>query len=506
VERAPDLTPLTAFAIEEANLGRVLSGFGPQSAPRAVRAGFDPVKSALNRFRWRMSTLEQPPNSGFRGTRLIIQRMSAPQSLSEHDPRWNLEFATLEAFRSLAAPGAGSEFGLLGLPVASLDDQLEMRASPGNRIFTAYSDAARSPGAARLVAALNRDPRIKALEGQMLRNGHGASRFDVERLAMWVIWTMNERGAETAIDNLDNYLRAIRIPAINVLWVLGVGISEPVTLSSKVALMPIDAMPLSYQKEKYLKQKWSPYSESHPKAALTYKAEIKKSGPGGVAMFNAVEDSEFHDSTKTLYDTGYLINALDRISCVPYFSTSDTGDEVPYGLFNGSGGGTPIFDIYGSGSRNVSSSDVRELNAMWPGFTALPSKRKIRLTRALMRLCQAKRRMQIEDKILDLGIALEMILLDNANSDQLSLTLGLRGAWLVGPSAGERKHIFRLLRLLYGYRSQVAHYGLLCGNDHEKIQKVVQQFDEFADLASLIFRRLIVGPEPEWSELILGGG
>jgi hypothetical protein len=74
----------------------------------------------------------------------------------------------------------------------------------------------------------------------------------------------------------------------------------------------------------------------------------------------------------------------------------------------------------------------------------------------LSRPSQAKQRDQIEDKILDLGISLEMALLeDNKNNDQLSLSFGLRGSWLIAADYEERQLIYRQLREMYDFRSQV---------------------------------------------------
>jgi hypothetical protein len=138
-------------------------------------------------------------------------------------------------------------------------------------------------------------------------------------------------------------------------------------------------------------------------------------------------------------------------------------------------------------------------------YDKLNHSEKMRIERILNRLSQAKRRTQIEDKILDLGIALEMLLLqDNSNREQLSLSFRLRGSWLMGQSPGDRHEKYRQLRDIYEYRSHVAHGGVLCGGEEAKIESVRRSFPEYQRLAEDICRKIITDGKPDWTRLILG--
>ena len=126
------------------------------------------------------------------------------------------------------------------------------------------------------------------------------------------------------------------------------------------------------------------------------------------------------------------------------------------------------------------------------------------MLRILSRLSQAKRRSQIEDKILDLGICLEMALLgDNKNLDQLSLSFRLRGSWLIGLDKNDRKKVYTLLKEIYNYRSQVAHSGILTKNRPEKINAIREKFNEYSIIAERIIYLLITNGRPNWANLIL---
>jgi len=98
-----------------------------------------------------------------------------------------------------------------------------------------------------------------------------------------------------------------------------------------------------------------------------------------------------------------------------------------------------------------------------------------------------------------------MVLLEDIkNNDQLSLSFRLRGSWLIGKNSNEREIVYKKLKDIYNYRSQVAHSGMLCGNDMVKINKVRDNFENYCAIAEKIIRKIIFEKKPDWSKLILG--
>jgi len=160
---------------------------------------------------------------------------------------------------------------------------------------------------------------------------------------------------------------------------------------------------------------------------------------------------------------------------------------MPFGMFAGGGGGYRRHDIIGRQFSKLSVSSLNEINTLLTSFNKLSPQKKEQISRVLSRLSQAKRREQIEDKILDLAIALEMVLLEN-NKDQLSLTFRLRGSWLIGKNYEERKMVNSQLKEIYNFRSQVAHNGVLKG-DERKIKKIRDDFPEYSNLAEKLLHK-----------------
>ena len=400
------------------------------------------------------------------------------------------------------------ELGHLNIPKPEIE-RFSFVHDIQTRLYLQYSNLIENTEIGRRVLSkLESDSRVKELDGQMISNGSGASRFEPKILAMWFLWAINEFGPETAEQYLNAFLDSSDIPVINTLWVLGIEVDECIQLANGLTITPIAEMPLSREKEYYLKEDigFPGCQYAKPKAAITYKTKVTKSFKDNEGPLRTIErDKEFWESSKLLEDAALALNVIKNISCIPYFSTSYTLPQMPMGPFGGSGGGAPLYDIVGYKVSKITPGQADEINTVLNSILSMPDKEKVRFRRILSRLAQSKRREQIEDKILDLGIALEMALLDdNKNHHQLSLSFSLRGSWLVATDETERLAIYRQLRDIYKYRSDVAHTGTLCGNNIEKIKSVRKKYYDFCSVAERIIRKLICDGKPDWSKLVLG--
>ncbi|WP_296499703.1 HEPN domain-containing protein [Rhodoferax sp.] len=189
---------------------------------------------------------------------------------------------------------------------------------------------------------------------------------------------------------------------------------------------------------------------------------------------------------------------------MPRFQTAYRPATTPIGYFGGYGGGAPMFDVSTLALSKISAALAPTIDEMFSHFQAKSESEKDRLQLILSRLSQAKRRFQIEDQMLDVGIALEMILLDDNEKDQLSLQFRLRGSWLIGQSSQDRLENWNLLQEIYNARSSVAHTGMLYKNNPLKIQKIREALPKYLNLAESILRKIIVSGTPVWRDLVLG--
>ncbi|MBT6226935.1 MAG: hypothetical protein HOI47_09790 [Candidatus Scalindua sp.] len=296
------------------------------------------------------------------------------------------------------------------------------------------------------------------------------------------------------------------MPVVNALWILGIEVDKTLVLNHNYQIVPAEEMLDSEEKELYLSQVRAISDRMpRPKAAIIYTCNITKTkdSSNNFALDRAA-NKEYYDSSRHLEKIALLLNILEGVTCIPYLSTSYSMPNMPLGIFGSSWGGIPHHDIFGNRSSRLSETILKDINDVIDAFNKLQSNDQAKIGRILSRLSQAKRREQIEDKILDLGIALEMALLeDNKNNDQLSLSFRLRGCWLIGEEREERQIVYRQLKEIYNYRSQVAHSGVLCKNITERINVVSEKFPEYSSLAEKIIHKLIINGCPDWTKLIL---
>lgn len=143
-------------------------------------------------------------------------------------------------------------------------------------------------------------------------------------------------------------------------------------------------------------------------------------------------------------------------------------------------------------------NNARRLLAAFVGW---PAKEQQRFALILRRLSQAKRREEISDKILDLGTAMEMMLLADATEQEpVSHTFRLRGSWFLGATVQERTGLFAEFKAFYALRSQVAHSGRL-----RDFGKAYAALPAFIALAERVIQKLILEGAPNWRTLVLGG-
>ena len=182
----------------------------------------------------------------------------------------------------------------------------------------------------------------------------------------------------------------------------------------------------------------------------------------------------------------------------------------PFGTTAGGGGGSPIFDLLPLRSTQIKPTDVPLISSLITRFHELPMNSQLRSQAALHRLAQAKGRLNYGDVALDLGIALEMLLLNAEHEGQelpgqLTLHFRLRGSWLIAETSEERRSIFKTLGNIYSLRSQIAHNGFSEKLDKMEHAKREAMLTEHIAVGERIVQRLILQGIPnDWTAIVLG--
>jgi hypothetical protein len=360
-----------------------------------------------------------------------------------------------------------------------------------------------------LLGEIDNHSDVARLRGMFVASGGSRGIFQESELRMWYLWCANEVGPETAREHLHRWLAADEVRVLNTLWVYGINVEQELELAGGYAITPAEQLPDSRDKEHALQHDMPTLTgaRSVPKAAITRWSYVKRLFTPEEMNAPPNQNTDYIRTQRRLHDIALVLNVLPGISCIPVFDTSYSSPDEPFGPFGGSGGGSMLYDVIGWHQTTINAAHRAELLAAVNDFDRLTQKQKTRFARILNRLSQAKRRLDMADKILDLGIALEMLLLidDNPRREQLSLTFRLRGAWLISETPAERIENYKLMQELYDLRSDVAHTGLLKGGKPESISKVQQRFPLYQGIAEKICRRLLADPEINWESLVVAG-
>ena len=204
-----------------------------------------------------------------------------------------------------------------------------------------------------------------------------------------------------------------------------------------------------------------------------------------------------HTSFETILTTLRLLKS-EPIIMTPIF-------EVRKDVFGGTGAyGTriPMLKPFG-GPCKLIDDDLDELGDLLRVVNHPASRQSRSVTVCLRRIGFANTRMSDEDKLLDIMMALEALVLTGSGSPEdrgeLVFRLAIRLARFLGENADEMRGIYDLVRAAYKLRSKVIHGGQLESGDEEVITKV----EELTKSATRKYlQTLSDGDNVDWTALL----
>lgn len=117
-----------------------------------------------------------------------------------------------------------------------------------------------------------------------------------------------------------------------------------------------------------------------------------------------------------------------------------------------------------------------------------------------------RRSMSFDDKAIDIGIALE-VLLAHGSRQEIRHRVGIRGAWLLGESVDERAEINKVITALYDMRSGAVHSGhapVSVKINGERV-RIFDAIERSYQLLGRIYAAILAhGDWPDWNRLVLG--
>jgi len=366
----------------------------------------------------------------------------------------------------------------------------------------------------QLIQILAKNPDLKCFDNRMFSMGNCAMRVSYGTLVRHLLLRTFEVGEAQAVEELERYNRLEFTPIQNVLVFSGVAIDKEVDLGRGIGLTPFDLVPdcsgkrlLAAQREAlqavplYMPLRGGPM---HSMAALTKKAKIQPK------TFDADKGESFRSEgfdTQELYDVCDYLTLFGQSAPVVVGSWGTLENWIPCSalLDGGCGGGGD--SLHSLTTYKFTEADYQSASASLNSYLGLVQDVRRVMRIALQRLNLARRRRTHVNRAIDLGIALETLVLhDRSREDPISYPFRLRGAWLLGKDSGERENYMSLFKDVYACRCEAVHAGTFSRRFTNKLSRPLNEVLEQGErlCVDIVLEILKRGTFPDWNRLVLG--
>lgn len=387
-----------------------------------------------------------------------------------------------------------------------------------NLMLTGYEDKVRNyytkvcnQAFPELIEQISADPRIIALEGKLVGWQESKSQPNINSIAYWLLWRMRAVGIEKALEDYENFFNNETLDIDLVVWVYGPNPDRIYKFSNGVWLVPIKDMPDSSLKEKFMGPNLDALNGYRPlpQAALVNRVKVQKVISSPETINIEPEYSDFWQNRSKIKDIVMLLNCLKGVHCASAIEVDVYPAHIPPGFFQGGSQSQTLRDILPFRTCRFAIENEKIVDDLLISFKKLKHKEQESIAAVIRRFSQVKWRSNIDDKFLDLGICLEMLLLNNLNKqerpDQLSLTFRLRGSWFLATNYQERLEFYDILKRVYNLRSEIAHNGYSRSLAKTKPTEVNDLLNKGMALAENLIQSIISKGYPKnWDDLILG--
>lgn len=369
----------------------------------------------------------------------------------------------------------------------------------------------------RLWLTMESMPPIKDLLGKMINFGNSARSLGVRDIAELLVVGSLRNGVDATVDSLIEYVAMDCTPTIQVLLLRGVKVEEAYELCDGVFIAKPEDVP-SRALSEFLLEYPRKFDRDDFMDARTPFSDYQSDDPPDSVIFQLVDakpkyypmnpDLKQMEADAKSYSLVGKVSSLlplmfPEISIRYSFYSAPLGDSFLEALAPSAWSSSGWSDI-GVGCHEATNEDLKSFRDILSKYLKLTDSQRSKLDVPLHRLSEAARHHSAVDKAIDLGVALESLLLsDQPEQIQLSLQFRLRGAWLLGKDLESRKSVYQHLRDIYNYRSSAAHSG--------KLTKKVKDFDRAREsligglqLCADAIKAVIEEGEINWDDLLLG--
>lgn len=330
----------------------------------------------------------------------------------------------------------------------------------------------------------------------MLWDGHSGISLPLFGLAHALLVQAIKESPTTAARNLARFLSCESSPGLAITALLGISVERRLLLGPRTALVPTKELPgQSFQDRWQSMTLGGPPFLDIPDTALVIRSHVR---PKLLQQGQAPEQRA--DWYKRLKEISLWLTLVGPCAPIEMMTWWQMDEWVPMGT---AFGWTMRYPLRSSSPLKITGALREEAKCIFRLLSEVPEERRIRLRVPLERLNSAIREQLPVDRFIDLGIALESLLLEENERDEITFRLSLRGGWLLGRDADERRRISDTLRTLYGYRSTAVHRGTVVRRTGKP--EPADVLKEGLSLAARAGKIIATKGFPDWTALLVGG-
>ena len=303
--------------------------------------------------------------------------------------------------------------------------------------------------------------------------------------------------------------------------VAGATVAEVASLGDNIELVPWSEVPDVDQKKIFDSNRpYYSFMSSLPvplplRAAANMAVRVRSAECQ--VLFSSSQEAQEVREAVTIATTEQAARIRDIVRCITLQGERGVASLGQWELFEkeianfagtGSSFNGALFDnaVY-TASRDPVALEAECIAHLFRRFEAFKDSAKDPLRISVDRLNQALRRPDIVDKAIDLGIALEVMLLhsiDPTERGELRYRSSIRGAMFLGGDKQDRLNTFKLLKDAYDLRSKAVHAGALTAKKNASPPSEI--LEKAASVCANIARKVIErGSFPDWdAEYVIG--
>lgn len=368
--------------------------------------------------------------------------------------------------------------------------------------------AAKSVALAQIIASSRE---FLGRTGDWASMGDGAAQFHEQSIADAVLRVAEERGPTVAVERLSEFLSGTRFGRL-VNLVAGVAINDRVELGPGVALVPLEQLesPRYDRNARIFSGMGDAFGLQGLFPHLASMAVTVDTSLAPAILRDGKAHPAFDEALQTANDATVLTVLAWPLSPVVLGSwweptNSFLLSEASFGwIMNPQ-------DLVVGRPRQPNARGTERIREGWQLWHAASDSMRKRLRLALDRLGRAARRAATVDVAIELGVAIETLLVPERDmKEAIGLRLSLRAGWLLGTDPESRRTVQQLFSLLYTLRSTAVHQGELPavlsdeGPSAYKERKTREVLDEGCLACCEVILKLL-RDKPDFGRLVLGG-